>query len=124
MIDGQQVRRPGHACGMVHAVPLKRFRASLMRRPPDDDGSVGVGVARLDPLDVEGSELAVLRGAARALATDRPAVMVEINRGMSARYGFTPGETFSFLAGMGYERSEPIEATRGPSKLFLPSESS
>ena len=57
MIDGQQVRRPGHACGMVHAVPLKRFRASLMRRPPDDDGSVGVGVARLDPLDVEGSEL-------------------------------------------------------------------
>jgi len=45
VIDGQQVRRPGHACGMVHAVPLKRFRASLMRRPPDDEGSVDVGVA-------------------------------------------------------------------------------
>jgi FkbM family methyltransferase len=103
--------------------------------PSDDQGSVEVSVARLDALragpipfgrcsfmkiDVEGAELAVLRGAARALATDRPAVMVEVDRGMSARYGFTPKETIAFLAGMGYERSEPEEATRGPSMLFLP----
>jgi FkbM family methyltransferase len=107
--------------------------------PSDNEGSVDVSVGRLDALragsipfgrcsfmkiDVEGAELAVLRGAARTLTTDRPAVMVEVDRGMSARYGFTPDETIAFLTGLGYERSDPEEAARGPSMLFLPAESS
>jgi FkbM family methyltransferase len=100
-------------------------------------GTVDVSVARLDTLragsipfarcafmkiDVEGAELAVLRGASGVLATDRPAVMVEVDRGMSARYGCTPEQTLAFLADLGYERTESEDVERGPSVLFVPGE--
>jgi FkbM family methyltransferase len=50
--------------------------------------------------DVEGHELAALRGAARTLAESRPLLLVEIERRHS---GERMDETFAYLSGLGYE---------------------
>ena len=100
-----------------------------------DGTAVEVQVARLDSLsdrlrldscsfvkiDVEGAELLVLRGATAFLATHRPAILIELDREMSARYGASPAETTSFLERLGYERSSSEDADpapSGPSRLF------
>ena len=93
--------------------------------------AVVVPVARLDTLsertlrvdscsfvkiDVEGAELLVLRGASAFLATHRPAILVELDRVMSARYGCSPAETVAFLERLGYE---PVsDDAPGPSRFF------
>lgn len=51
-------------------------------------------------VDVEGHELAVLRGAARLLARDRPVLLVEIDRERQAPADFA--EVIDLLAGHGY----------------------
>lgn len=48
-------------------------------------------------LDIEGSELAALRGAERTIAGCRPAIVVE-DKGMSERYGIPVGEIERWLA--------------------------
>lgn len=101
----------------------------------ESPGTALVPVARLDSVcdelgietcsfmkvDVEGAELLVLRGAESFLRTRRPVLLVEIDRGMSARYRASPEETLALLARLGYE---PAGAERvvwdGPSTLFYP----
>jgi FkbM family methyltransferase len=60
-------------------------------------------VGRLDLLkiDVEGAELALLRGA-RCLADFRPVICIELNFGTSARSGYTVGDLYAALEGYGY----------------------
>lgn len=101
---------------------------------PSDRGTVEVPVARLDSLsagllavdacafmkiDVEGAELLVLRGASAFLETRRPLILVEIDRGMQARYNCSPEETIAFLEGVGYT-SQP-DGRRSQNFLFSPS---
>jgi hypothetical protein len=75
--------------------------------------TIAVDTARLDDVlsddaarvafvkcDVEGHELAVLRGAAKTLAEARPALLVEIER---RHAGERMDETFAYLAELGYE---------------------
>jgi FkbM family methyltransferase len=53
-------------------------------------------------LDVEGGELAVLRGARELLRRDRPDVIVELDARRSRRYGHEPGDVVEELARLGY----------------------
>jgi FkbM family methyltransferase len=64
---------------------------------------LGIDGCSFVKIDVEGAELLVLRGAEQLLATRRPAILVEVDRGMSARYGTAPEELHTFLAALGYE---------------------
>ena len=73
-------------------------------------------------IDVEGSEMLVLRGGARFLATRRPLLMVELDHMMSARYGSSPADVIVFLKELGYELWKPRTTAdwRGRSGLFRP----
>jgi hypothetical protein len=61
-------------------------------------------------LDVEGSELAALRGAAAFVRERRPLVLLEINPTTAAAAGYTVGDLLGFLRDLGYRRAaEPAE---------------
>lgn len=64
------------------------------------DGDVG-----LVKIDVEGGELAVLRGATRLLEECRPLLAVEVIDGHLRRGGSSRAEVFDFLSGYGYGRA-------------------
>ena len=65
------------------------------------DDTVDVVPTRLLKLDVEGCELAVLRGAARLLEqTD--IVYCELSRGNCARFGYRPEEVEALLLDAGF----------------------
>jgi FkbM family methyltransferase len=67
--------------------------------------------ARADPdiridlvvIDVEGTEVFVLRGAKKTIAEFHPVLIIEINRGALARYGFRAQDIFEWLKENGYE---------------------
>ena len=85
--------------------------------------TVAVQAARLDTIDVpradiikidtEGAELAVLRGAARLLATCSPIIVFEFSPVQYARFDTTPGQVLDELARHGYRvtdlAGEPFE---------------
>lgn len=52
--------------------------------------------------DVEGGELAALRGGMETLRRDRPAIQIELLRKWSARFGYHPNDVLDLLAGIGY----------------------
>lgn len=62
------------------------------------------GLARVDVVkaDVEGAELAVLRGAAALLERDHPVLLLEVEARHLAKYGATPQELVAHLAASGY----------------------
>jgi len=53
-------------------------------------------------LDIEGSELAALRGASATIERRRPAVLAEVNPEMLARAGTTPEEVHAWMRERGY----------------------
>jgi FkbM family methyltransferase len=65
------------------------------------DAIVGDTSPVLIKIDVEGTELDVLRGARHLLLTDAPVVLFE-HCGHGNSFGVTPAEVRSFLAGVGY----------------------
>jgi len=127
-LDRLARRRPQvavHKMGLADApgtaalhVPVVRGRdvtaLSSLTAPAGDveHRTVEVRIGRLDDelagrrppsfvkCDVEGLELAVLRGGERTLTAARPALLVEIEQ----RHQQRPiGDTFAYLAGLGYE---------------------
>jgi len=60
----------------------------------------------------------VLRGASAFLETRRPLILLEIDRGMQARYDCSPEDTIGFLEGLGY--ASPPDGRRGQNFLFRP----
>jgi FkbM family methyltransferase len=68
-------------------------------------------------LDVEGSELAVLRGSRNLIRSRQPRVMIEINPKSSQAAGVTVEETVRFLQDLGY--SQFIELTSPPKLMPL-----
>jgi FkbM family methyltransferase len=90
-----------------------------VRARPLDDVLDERGAAHVDAIkcDVEGAELAVLRGARRTLARDRPALLVEVDERWAARYGHRGADVAELLRGHGY-RGEPVAGTTN--MVFLP----
>ena len=87
---------------------LAGFEAPLEDRPHEAvevevrplDAVLPDAAPRLIKIDVEGSELALLQGAAGLLARARPVLLVEIEQ----RHQERPiADTFAFLDGLGYE---------------------
>lgn len=89
--------------------------------------SISVPVRRLDDLhlddvalvkiDVEGHELAVLRGAADTLARNRPAIVVEAEQ---RHHPNTVDEITRLLAGLGYAGYFDVDGSRRPIEEFDP----
>ena len=53
--------------------------------------------------DVEGGELAVIRGGLNTIERDRPAIMLEMLRIHAAPFGYHPNDIIELLAARGYE---------------------
>lgn len=64
----------------------------------------GLGLPRVDvmKIDVEGAELAALRGAERLLERDAPVLVFECAPGQYARFGTAPADVTEFLTARGY----------------------
>jgi FkbM family methyltransferase len=54
-------------------------------------------------LDIEGCEVAALRGAKETIAKNRPVIIAEVNAGALARQGHDSQDLFSFLGAYGYK---------------------
>jgi FkbM family methyltransferase len=65
------------------------------------DDLVGGDTPALIKIDVEGSELLVMKGAARLLADAAPVLLFE-HAGHGEHFGITPAEMRTFLTGFGY----------------------
>ena len=94
--------------GAVHAVEPRRSAARRLRRLATIDElrqRVGRRIA-LIKCDVEGFELAVLRGATSVLHTDQPMILCEIETRHTARYGHHPDDVEAFLRSHHYH---PVE---------------
>ena len=91
-------------------------RASVRNLAADPGAQpVTCAVARLDDfvqahglapdlvkIDVEGAELAVLRGGLETLARHRPLLMLEMMRKWAGQFGYHPNEIIGLLGGLGY----------------------
>lgn len=80
------------------------------------DGIVeALGIERLDFLkaDIEGAELAMLRGAWETLQQYLPTLYLEIDDGALARNGDSGAELLSYLAGLGYTEVLEVDETTG-----------
>lgn len=71
-----------------------------------DEHARQTGIERLDfiKMDIEGAEVAALRGARQTLARFRPVIAVEYNRGTLVRAGSSLEELDGVLEELGYER--------------------
>lgn len=65
-------------------------------------------------LDIEGGELAALRGARATIETHRPIIVAEIEAKRTHPWGHTPADVFAFLSSLGYDLFEPCEAGLTP----------
>lgn len=72
--------------------------------------------------DVEGFELAVLRGATSVLRTDRPVILCEIETRHTARYGHDRDDVEALLRSQNYRPVAPGAATSdgGRNQLWVP----
>jgi FkbM family methyltransferase len=93
-------------------IPCDRVRVPVA--PLDSYGLEDVGFIKID---VEGHELAVLRGAERTLARSRPAILVEIEGDHIKR---DPREEFAEIQAMGYEGSFYLSGRFRPIGEFDP----
>lgn len=90
--------------------------------------TLGLGRIDLVKADIEGGELAMLRGARHTLETLRPTLYLDLAEQHLARCGATLADTWKFLAECGYRAYEPVPhadrppvlAPRGGDAVWLP----
>jgi FkbM family methyltransferase len=80
-----------------------------------DSISEKYSIDRMDiiKVDVEGNELAVLKGASLSLARFRPILIIEISRHQST-YGYTGADIKAYLNGFGYNTFRVLLGARPP----------
>ncbi|MBW1599050.1 FkbM family methyltransferase [Streptomyces sp. JJ38] len=83
--------------GVSSLVRRERVHGSALRVGTVSVDGLGLEDVRLIKIDVDGGELAVLRGAARTIERDRPALLVELETRVQP-----PGPVLELLAGHGY----------------------
>lgn len=68
------------------------------------DGLLFDKVERVDVIkcDIEGAEFPAMRGAEKILRRDHPALILEIDRRFTPRFGYQARELFDYLIGLGY----------------------
>lgn len=71
-------------------------------------------------MDVEGGELAALKGAKALLARERPALLLEIVEEHLQRFGSSCSELFEWLDGMGYQRRADQGGILPMNTVFVP----
>lgn len=112
--DGEAVLHLGAKSGWHTLLPggASRSRGSVVIRTRTLDGvlaEAGVRAAHVVKVDVEGAELAVLRGARKTLLSgERVAVLLDLHPALGA----DPRETCAFLEGLGfrlYEMASPFD---------------
>jgi FkbM family methyltransferase len=69
-----------------------------------DDWLVVSGIGRIDviKMDIEGSELAALKGMKKTLQSIRPLLIVEINPGTLSLFGLSPADIYDFLTDLDF----------------------
>jgi len=100
---------PGHAS--ISTLDRSDYSVAPCLAVPLDDyvTSKGIRDVALIKLDVEGSEMKILKGAKRLLSSCRPPIwIVEINSETSHACGFHPSELLTFLGAYGYSPYRPV----------------
>jgi hypothetical protein len=71
-------------------------------------------VSRLDfvKIDVEGAELDVLKGAVESIKRFHPLIYCEVFEKWAQSFGYTPGDLFAYLAGLGYAGARIFHGAR------------
>lgn len=113
LVGTSRIRRDGKTNaheGITHVVPGGTTPTLLL-----DD--LSLPVCDLVQLDLEGMELAALRGAVQTLHRCRPVVVLEINKNLQY-VGITEDEIRSFLTAHGYRYA----LSAGSDKAFVPVE--
>ncbi|MFF5444240.1 FkbM family methyltransferase [Streptomyces sp. NPDC012888] len=93
------VRGPGPNAEFRTARPVPVPVRTLDQLAEAAGGGAPIGFVKAD---VEGAELAVLRGGARTLARHRPALLLEVEDRHLGKYGARSDELLEHLAGYGY----------------------
>lgn len=84
------------------STPLQRSEPVWVA-PIDDVLGGGAFHPRLIKVDVEGYELAALRGIQRLLEADHPCIVCEVTEEFLRRFGHSAAELVSYLEGLGYQ---------------------
>jgi FkbM family methyltransferase len=87
--------------GAAEHVPSAGRREVVCEVVRLDDVGVTGDVAFLK-CDIEGAELAALRGGERLLREHAPTLLLEVDPWFLEGYGLAPADVFAFLAGLGY----------------------
>ena len=82
-----------------------------VRGRPVDDVVRELGLTRVDAMkvDVEGAELAVLKGSQETLKRFHPKLVVEVRAPKLKPFGVTPEDVFGFLKQIGYSHTAKVD---------------
>lgn len=108
-IDRSSLRAPSSTSGRSFVVPSISLDTYVSKHGATPD---------LIKIDVEGAEIAVLRGASTLLRERHPALIVEIDKVNQPRFGFTADDLVRELKGFGYSLS-PLENEPGLDVSFF-----
>ena len=93
--------------GAASAAPSRSYEGAKSVRCTKTtlDSTVSTRGLKVDVIkaDVEGGELAVIRGGLETIDRDRPAIMLEMLRIHAAPFGYHPNDLIDLLAQRGYE---------------------
>jgi FkbM family methyltransferase len=93
---------PQQDTGLASLRPLPGSSRAIVRQAPFDDLWPAAHRVALVKIDVEGAELAVLRGMAGLLERDHPDVIVEVTDRFLRELGASAPALFEFLTARGY----------------------
>jgi FkbM family methyltransferase len=80
----------GNAAGLDDYICFGDEKAEMVRHATLDDLFGEISADMIIKCDVEGAELHVLRGAARLIASRRPAILISVHPGLLPCFGHTP----------------------------------